>query len=165
DAVMARNCTAPSPLTPLIRILAQPRRHKPCGLRQIGSTGNWRMGDRAILHIRSGTTQLSATAGTDSAQGAFSPHQRNAYAISTEARPAGGHLCMKNFSDASFSPDVIALMTEALNASVAALPEPVSSTNVNLLAEAVLRAAKAGERDVTAMQRLALLELQIMPRM
>nr|WP_315712594.1 MULTISPECIES: hypothetical protein [unclassified Bradyrhizobium] len=72
---------------------------------------------------------------------------------------------MKNFSDASFSPDVIALMTEALNASVAALPEPVSSTNVNLLAEAVLRAAKAGERDVTAMQRLALLELQIMPRM
>ncbi|WP_409998058.1 hypothetical protein [Bradyrhizobium sp. SZCCHNR1053] len=110
-------------------------------------------------------TQLNATAGTDSAQSAFSPHQRNAYAISTEARPAGGHLCMKNFSDASFSPDVIALMTEALNASVAALPEPVSSTNVNLLAEAVLRAAKAGERDVTAMQRLALLELQIMPRM
>ncbi|WP_316180860.1 MULTISPECIES: hypothetical protein [unclassified Bradyrhizobium] len=72
---------------------------------------------------------------------------------------------MKNFSDASFTPDVIALMTDALNASVAALPEPVSSTNVNQLAEAVLRAAKAGERDVTAMQRLALLELQIMPRM
>jgi hypothetical protein len=71
---------------------------------------------------------------------------------------------MQNFSDASFSPDVIALMSEALDASVAALPEPVSSTHVSLLAEAVLRAAKQGERNVVAMQRLALLELQIMPR-
>lgn len=71
---------------------------------------------------------------------------------------------MKNFSDASFSPELIALMTEALDAAVAALPEPVSSTHVTLLAEAVLRAAKTGERDSTAMQRLALLELQIMPR-
>jgi len=72
---------------------------------------------------------------------------------------------MKDFSDAAFSPEVIALMTEALDAAVAALPEPVSSTNVNLLAQAVLRAAKAGERDVAALQRLALLELQLMPRM
>lgn len=72
---------------------------------------------------------------------------------------------MKDFSDAAFSPEVIALMTQALDASVAALPEPVSSTHVNLLAEAVLRAAKQGERDVGTMQRLALLELQIMPRM
>jgi hypothetical protein len=71
---------------------------------------------------------------------------------------------MKNFSDASFSPDTIALMTRALDAATAALPEPVSSTHVNLLAEAILRAAKDGERDVTALQRLALLELQIMPR-
>ncbi|CCE08855.1 conserved hypothetical protein [Bradyrhizobium sp. STM 3843] len=71
---------------------------------------------------------------------------------------------MKNFSDAAFSPEVIALMTEALGAAVAALPEPVSSTHVTLLAEAVLRAAKAGERNVANMQRLALLELQIMPR-
>jgi hypothetical protein len=72
---------------------------------------------------------------------------------------------MKDFSDAAFSPEVIALMTQALDAAVAALPEPVSSTSVNLLAQAVLRAAKAGERDVAAMQRLALLELQLMPRM
>jgi hypothetical protein len=71
---------------------------------------------------------------------------------------------MKDFSDAAFSPETIALMTKALNASIAALPEPVSSTHVNLLAEAVLRAAKEGERDITAMQRLALLELHIMPR-
>jgi hypothetical protein len=71
---------------------------------------------------------------------------------------------MKDFSDAAFSPETIALMTEALHASVAALPEPVSSTHVNLLAEAVLRAAKQGERSVTAIQRLALLELQLTPR-
>lgn len=71
---------------------------------------------------------------------------------------------MKDLSDAAFSPETIALMTEALHAAIASLPEPVSSTHVNLLAEAVLRAAKEGERDVAAMQRLALLELQLMPR-
>ncbi|WP_315766601.1 MULTISPECIES: hypothetical protein [unclassified Bradyrhizobium] len=71
---------------------------------------------------------------------------------------------MQDFSDAAFSPEVVALTTQALDAAIAALPEPVSSTHVTLLAEAVLRAAKAGERSVTAMQRLALLELQIMPR-
>ena len=41
---------------------------------------------------------------------------------------------MKDFSDASFSPDLIALMTQALDGAVAALPEPVSSTHVTLLA-------------------------------
>ena len=71
---------------------------------------------------------------------------------------------MKDFSDASFSPETIALMTEALDASVAALPEPVSSTHVSLLAEAVLRAAKQGERNIAAIQRLALLELHLSPR-
>ncbi|WP_407174868.1 hypothetical protein [Bradyrhizobium sp. STM 3562] len=71
---------------------------------------------------------------------------------------------MKDFSDAVFSPDVIELMTAALRASVASLPEPVSSTHVTLLAESILRAAKAGERDVAVLQRLALLELQLAPR-
>jgi hypothetical protein len=71
---------------------------------------------------------------------------------------------MKDFSDAAFSPETITLMTEALAAAIAALPEPVSSTHVNLLAEAVLRAANEGARDVATMQRLALLELQLMPR-
>jgi hypothetical protein len=55
-------------------------------------------------------------------------------------------------------------MTAALEASIATLPEPVSSTQVNLLAESILRTAKAGERDVVALQRVALLELQIAPR-
>ncbi|MGY3453189.1 hypothetical protein [Bradyrhizobium sp. USDA 4353] len=71
---------------------------------------------------------------------------------------------MKDFSDAAFSPDVIALMTQALDSAIASLPEPVSSTNVTLLAESVLRTAKTGERDPAVMQRLALIELQIMPR-
>jgi len=71
---------------------------------------------------------------------------------------------MKDFSDAVFPPDVIDLMTAALDASVATLPEPVSSTQVTRLAESILRTAKAGERDVVTLQRIALLELQIAPR-
>jgi hypothetical protein len=71
---------------------------------------------------------------------------------------------MKDFSDAAFSPELIEAMTAALDRAVANLPEPVSTTQVNLLAESILRAAKSGERDVAVLQRLALLELQITPR-
>ena len=55
-------------------------------------------------------------------------------------------------------------MQDALDAAVASLPEPVSSTQVQFIAEAILRAAHRGERDATALERLALLELQIRPR-
>jgi hypothetical protein len=71
---------------------------------------------------------------------------------------------MKNFSGAAFSPDTIALMTSVLESSLATLPEPVSSAHVNLLAESILRTAKSGERDAAILQRMALLELQISPR-
>ncbi len=71
---------------------------------------------------------------------------------------------MKDFSDAAFSPEVIEIMTGALERAVANLPEPVSTTQVNLLAESILRTAKSGERDAAVLQRLALLELQITPR-
>ena len=71
---------------------------------------------------------------------------------------------MRDFSDAAFSPEAIDVMTAALDGAVANLPEPVSTTQVNLLAESILRAAKSGERDVAVLQRLALLELQITPR-
>jgi hypothetical protein len=71
---------------------------------------------------------------------------------------------MKDFSDAAFSPEMIEIMTAALEASIATLPHPVSSAHVNLLAESILRAANAGEQDVAVLQRLALLELQIAPR-
>jgi hypothetical protein len=71
---------------------------------------------------------------------------------------------MKDFSEASFVPEVVSAMTEALDASVAKLPHPVSSTQVNLLAESILRTAQQGERDPAVLQRMALLELQITPR-
>jgi hypothetical protein len=71
---------------------------------------------------------------------------------------------MKDFSEATFVPEIVDAMTEALDASVATLPHPVSSTQVNLLAESILRTAQSGERDPTVLQRMALLELQITPR-
>ena len=71
---------------------------------------------------------------------------------------------MKDFANASFPPEVISVMEDALDAAVASLPEPVSSTQVQFLADAILRAAHRGERDPIALERLALLELQIRPR-
>ena len=71
---------------------------------------------------------------------------------------------MKNFANAEFSPEVIDLMTIALEAAVATLPEPVHSSHVNALAESILRTAGAGERDMANLQRIALLELQLAPR-
>ena len=55
-------------------------------------------------------------------------------------------------------------MAEALDASVATLPHPVTSGQVNLLAESILRSAQAGERDASILQRMALLELQLTAR-
>jgi len=70
---------------------------------------------------------------------------------------------MQDFAHAAFAPDVVQLMTTALEAAVATLPEPVHARHVHLLAVSILRAADAGERDVTALQRMALLELQLTP--
>jgi hypothetical protein len=71
---------------------------------------------------------------------------------------------MKDFSNAAFSPEVIEAMTAALEAAIATLPEPVSTTHVNLLAESILRTAKSGETKVPVLQRIALMELRISPR-
>jgi len=71
---------------------------------------------------------------------------------------------MKNFANASFPPEVISVMEQALDAAVASLPEPIHSTHVQCIAEAILRAADKGERDPQILQRLALLELQIVRR-
>lgn len=71
---------------------------------------------------------------------------------------------MKNFANAAFSPEVIELMTTALQAAIATLPEPVHSSHVNALAESILRTAGAGERNPAALQRIALMELQLAPR-
>ena len=71
---------------------------------------------------------------------------------------------MKDFSHASFPPETIGLMKNALDAAVASLPEPVSSAHVQAIAETILRTAKEGERNVETLQRIALMELQISPR-
>jgi len=70
---------------------------------------------------------------------------------------------MKDFADASFSPETIQLMSIALQDAVDTLPEPVSSHVIHRLAETIFRPALEGKRDPRALQRLALLELQIGP--
>jgi hypothetical protein len=71
---------------------------------------------------------------------------------------------MKDFSNASFSPEALDAMKIALDAAVASLPDPVSSAHVQSIAETILRTAKEGERDPVTLQRMALIELQIAPR-
>ena len=68
---------------------------------------------------------------------------------------------MKDFANASFPPDTIKVMQRALDSAVATLPHPVSSVHVRSIAETILRTAKDGERDPTALRTMALLELQI----
>lgn len=71
---------------------------------------------------------------------------------------------MKDFSNASFPPETLTVMKNALDAAIASLPEPVSSSHVQSLAETILRTAKEGERNPATLQRMALMELQISPR-
>jgi hypothetical protein len=71
---------------------------------------------------------------------------------------------MKDFSNASFPPEAISIMKIALDAAVASLPDPVNSAHVQSIAESILRSAKEGERDPAALQRMALIELQITQR-
>jgi hypothetical protein len=71
---------------------------------------------------------------------------------------------MRDFANATFTPEMIAAMERAMDSAVASLPEPVSSAHVQMIAESILRAAKEGERDPATLERLALLELQIVPR-
>lgn len=63
-----------------------------------------------------------------------------------------------------YSPEVIEIMSAALEASVRSLPEPVSATQVHYLAESILHSAGHGERNVGALERIALVELRIAPR-
>ena len=69
---------------------------------------------------------------------------------------------MKDFSNASLPPETIAIMKVALDRAVASLP--VSSAHVQAIAETILRTAKDGERDPAILQRMALMELQILTR-
>jgi hypothetical protein len=68
---------------------------------------------------------------------------------------------MKDFSNASFSPELIAAMDQALAQAVATLPHPVSSMRVQNIAENILRGAKQGESDPRTLQTMALIEMQL----
>jgi hypothetical protein len=52
------------------------------------------------------------------------------------------------------------IMKITLDEANATLPDPISSSQVNFIAETILRTAKEGERDPSTLQRMALLELQ-----
>jgi hypothetical protein len=71
---------------------------------------------------------------------------------------------VKEFSNGSFSPDTIKIMTTAMEGAISTLPHPVASGWTQALAESILRSAKEGERDPAVLARLALLELTISPR-
>jgi hypothetical protein len=71
---------------------------------------------------------------------------------------------VKDFSNAAFSPETVTILQSAMDAAIATLPDPVSSSNMQTVAQSILRSAKDGERDPIVLQRLALLELQITPR-
>jgi hypothetical protein len=71
---------------------------------------------------------------------------------------------MKYFSNASFPPETIAIMEDAMEAAIATLPDPIHSSHLQSIAETILRTARDGERDPVTLQRMALLELQIAPR-
>jgi hypothetical protein len=64
----------------------------------------------------------------------------------------------------SFHPDLLSTMENALDSAVAKLPHPVRSAHVTTIAESILRSASEGDRDVRALETLALLELQLNPR-
>ena len=56
-----------------------------------------------------------------------------------------------NFSGCNvvYSPEVIEIMSAALAASIESLPEPVSATQVQTLAESILDTAGRGERQIS----------------
>jgi hypothetical protein len=71
---------------------------------------------------------------------------------------------MKDFPNATFLPETLGIMKDAMDAAIAELPDPVSSAHVQSIAETILRTANDGETDPAILQRMALLELQITPR-
>jgi hypothetical protein len=88
----------------------------------------------------------------------------SAIAVRRDKREIKADFIMKDFSNASFPPEMIRIMRTALEAAVASLPDPVGSAHVQAIAETILRTAKDGERDPATLQRMALIELQITTR-
>ena len=68
---------------------------------------------------------------------------------------------MRDFSNASFPPETIDVMDQALQGALATLPDPVSSMRVQTIAESILRSANEGERNPRVLQTMALMEMQL----
>jgi hypothetical protein len=68
---------------------------------------------------------------------------------------------MKDFSNASFPPELINVMDQALQGALATLPDPVSSMRVQTIAESILGSANEGERNPRVLQTMALMEMQL----
>jgi hypothetical protein len=68
---------------------------------------------------------------------------------------------MRDFPNASFSPDLIEVMSIAFEKAVATLPYPVSAKRAQDIAESILRTAEQGERDPRTLQAMALVEMQL----
>jgi hypothetical protein len=81
--------------------------------------------------------------------------------IASVSSPIGRKTRMKDFSNASFSPDLIEAMDQALEGAVATLPHPVSSMHVQNIAKSILRSAQEGESNPRTLQTMALVEIQL----
>jgi hypothetical protein len=53
---------------------------------------------------------------------------------------------LNDFSNASFPPETIGTMKDAMDAAVATLPDPVSSAHIQAIAETILRSQNWRER-------------------
>jgi hypothetical protein len=71
---------------------------------------------------------------------------------------------MRGLSNAAFPPEVIEIMTTALEAAVATLPEPAHSAHITIIAESILRTVNAVERDVAILKLIALMERSLAQR-
>jgi hypothetical protein len=71
---------------------------------------------------------------------------------------------MKDFANASFTPDTVGLMKQALDDTLRTLPHPIKSSHAQAIAETILRSVNEGERDPVTLRTMALLELQLTPR-
>jgi hypothetical protein len=113
----------------------------------------------AIVREQHGADAIGLMAG-----GAFATGKKFVASVQFIDRIRTGADQMKDFSNVSFPPETIGIMQDAMEAAIATLPDPVSSTHLRSIAETILRTAKDGERDPVTLQRMALLELQISPR-
>jgi hypothetical protein len=77
---------------------------------------------------------------------------------------AGHRGSMKDFANASFTPDTVDLMKQALDDTLRTLPHPIKSSHAQAIAETILRSVNEGERDPVTLRTMALLELQLTPR-